>query len=129
MQPILGKWSEPPYPLLRIVVGSLFACHGAQKLFGVLGWAGPGRAHGLMLVAGLIEFGCGVLMAFGLFASPAALLASGEMADAYFMAHCPQGIWPIRNKGELAVAYCFLFLYISSRGAGAFSIDRVMAKK
>ena len=129
MQPILSKWSEPIYALLRIVVGFLYACHGAQKLFGVLGAHGPGHAHGLMLVAGIIEFGCGSLFVLGLFVSPAAFLASGEMAVAYFTTHYPQGFWPIMNRGELAVAYCFLFLYFASRGAGAFALDRVIQKK
>jgi putative oxidoreductase len=81
-----------------------------------------------MLAAGLIEFGCG-LLSCGLFVSPAAFLAAGEMAVAYFMAHYPQGFWPIKNKGELAVAYCFLFLYFASRGAGTFSLERAMGKK
>jgi len=129
MQPVLGKWSEPIYALLRIVVGFLFACHGAQKLFGLFGWPGPAPAHGLMLVAGLIEFGCGLLFVLGLFVSPAAFLASGEMCVAYFMVHYPQGPWPIKNKGELALAYCFLFLCFATRGAGAFSLDRALAKK
>jgi putative oxidoreductase len=129
MEPILGKWSEPLYAILRIDVGFLYACHGAQKLFGVLGWHGPGHAHGLMLAAGVIEFGCGLLIVLGLFVSPAAFLAAGEMAVAYFMMHYPQGFWPINNKGELAVAYCFLFLYFASRGGGALSLDRVTQRK
>ena len=89
----------------------------------------PGQTHGLILVAGVIEFGCGLLFVLGLFVSPAALLAAGEMAVAYFVAHYPDGFWPIKNKGELAVAYCFLFLYFASRGAGTFSLDRAMGKK
>ncbi len=129
MQPILGRWSEPIYALLRIMVGFLYACHGAQKLFGLFGWPGPAPAHGLMLAAGSIEFGCGLLLVLGLFVSPAAFLASGEMAAAYFLVHYPQGFWPIKNKGELAVAYCFLFLYFASRGAGVFSLERAIAKR
>ena len=84
--------------------------------------------HGMMLVAGIIEFGGGLLMAIGLFTRVAAFIASGEMAAAYFMAHAPHGFWPIVNKGELAVAYCFVFLYIAAHGAGAFSLDGMRRK-
>jgi putative oxidoreductase len=127
MQIIPSKWADTLYGLMRIIVGLLFSCHGAQKLFGVLG--GQGGAKGLFLVAGIIEFACGLLIAFGLFGALAAFLASGEMAAAYFMVHAKQGFWPIVNKGELAVAYCFVFLYIAARGSGALSIDSVMGRK
>jgi putative oxidoreductase len=130
MRPILAKWSEPLYALMRIVVGFLFWCHGAQKLLGL--FPGPqGRMHpqGIFLVAGIIEFTCGILIAIGLFASPAALLASGEMAVAFFKAHLPHGFWPIQNMGELAVVYCFLFLFIAAYGAGAFSLDALLGRR
>ena len=118
----LGKWSDHIYALLRLISGALFACHGAQKLFGVLG--GHQELHDPQgLAAGIIEFVGGLLIALGLFASPAGFLASGEMAVAYFKAHAPKGLWPINNRGELAVVYCFLFLYIAARGSGRFSID------
>jgi putative oxidoreductase len=129
MRPLLGIVSEPVYAVFRIVVGFLFWCHGAQKLLGL--FPGPGGAmhpHGMLLVAGIIEFTCGVLIAIGLLASPAAFLACGEMAVAYFMAHFPRGFWPVQNMGEPAVLYCFIFLYISARGAGMFSIDRIISK-
>lgn len=128
MDRLLGKYSDPIYALLRLVVGLLYACHGAQKLFGVLG----GQSHldnPLLLAAGIIEFGGGVLIAFGLFASIAAFVASGEMAVAYFMVHARGGFWPIVNKGELAVAYCFVFLYVASRGSGPLSVDALTRKK
>jgi putative oxidoreductase len=127
MQIIPSKWADTLYGLMRIIIGLLFSCHGAQKLFGVLG--GQGGARGLMLVAGIIEFGCGLLIAVGLFGALAAFLASGEMAAAYFMFHAKQGFWPILNKGELAVVYCFAFLYIAARGSGALSIDSLMGRK
>ena len=110
------------YAAMRAVAGILFACDGAQKVFGVLG------AHGraptpLLLVAGVIELAGGVLIAAGLGARYAAFVASGEMAVAYFMAHAPRGFWPAVNKGELAVLYCFVFLYIAAHGSGALSAD------
>ena len=130
LSPILGRWSEPVFALMRIVVGFLFWCHGAQKLLGLFpGPMGPMHPHGRLLVAGIIEFTCGILIATGLFASPAALLASGEMAVAYFTQHFPRGFWPIQNMGELAVAYCFVFLYISAHGAGRFSLDALLFRR
>jgi putative oxidoreductase len=90
---------------------------------------GKMHPHRLLLVAGIIEFTCGILIATGLFASPAALLACGEMAVAYFTQHFPRGFWPIQNMGELAVAYCFVFLYISAHGAGPFSLDALLFRR
>ncbi len=127
MQIIPGKLAGPIYGIMRIIVGLLFSCHGAQKLFGVLG--GQGHAQGRVLVAGIIEFGCGLLIALGLFGALAAFLASGEMAVAYFTTHAPQGFWPIINRGELAVVYCLLFLYIAARGSGSLSVDSLMGRK
>jgi putative oxidoreductase len=118
----LGKWSEWSYALMRLVVGMLFACHGAQKLFGALGGQSQ-LGVPLMATAGIIEFFGGILVAIGLFAGFAAFLASGLMAVAYFMAHAPNGFWPIVNHGELAVLYCFVFLFIACRGSGRFSVD------
>lgn len=120
----LARWSNRLYALLRIVAGALFSCHGAQKLFGSFG---GNVATGVpkMLVAGIVEFAGGVLIAVGLFTAAAAFVASGEMAAAYFMAHAPNGFWPILNKGELAVVYCFLFLFIAAHGAGPWSLDEL----
>jgi len=81
------------------------------------------------MVAGVIEFAGGILIAVGLFAGVAAFIASGEMAAAYFMMHAPAGFWPIMNKGELAVAYCFVFLFIAAQGSGAYSLDRLRRKR
>ncbi len=124
----LGRYGDLLYAFMRIAVGLLFACHGAQKLFGVLG--APGRAsEPVLLLAGIIELVGGVLIGIGLQASLAAFVASGEMAVAYFMVHAPRGFWPIINEGELAALYCFVFLYIASRGSGAVSVDRALAGK
>jgi putative oxidoreductase len=105
----------------------MFACHGAQKLFGAFG-AERMTGNPMMLAAGVIEFFGGVLIAIGLAASYAAFVASGQMAVAYFMAHASGGFWPIVNKGELAVLYCFVFLYISARGSGDWSVDAAMLR-
>lgn len=123
MQRVLGRFEPYFYAALRIVAGLLFALHGAQKLFGVLG----GKQMPLMSqmgLAGVIEFVGGLMIAGGLFTSWVAFVASGEMAVAYFQAHAPRGPWPIQNGGELAVLYCFLFLYLAARGTGPFGISR-----
>ena len=109
---------------MRIIVGLLFACHGAQKLFGMFG--GKGGAQGMMMLGGVIELAGGLLIAIGLVTRPAAFLSSGMMAVAYFMAHASNGLMPIVNKGELAVIYCFVFLYIFFRGAGPLSVDSMI---
>jgi putative oxidoreductase len=127
MERWLGKYSDVTYALMRVVIGGLFACHGAQKLFGALGGQAQ-TSNPMMMTAGVIEFFGGVLVAIGLFTGYAAFLASGLMAVAYFMAHAPGGFWPIVNKGELAVVYCFVFLYIASRGAGRLSVDALRKK-
>ena len=111
------------YALMRIVVGFLFMFHGLQKMFGVLG----GRTADLATLrglAGVMETIGGPLISFGFFTVPTAFLLSGEMAVAYFMSHQPRGLWPIQNAGEPAVLFCFAFLYIATRGAGIWSLDR-----
>ncbi len=123
MESILGKYAPQIYALLRIVAGLLFAMHGSQKLLGFPGDQAGMPLASLMGVAGIIELVGGLLIAFGLFTSIAAFIASGEMAAAYFMAHAPKGALPILNQGELSVLYCFLFLYIAAHGAGVWSID------
>jgi putative oxidoreductase len=123
MDRILGTYAPQFYALLRIVAGILFMAHGTQKLFGWPGGSPPVEIASMMGVAGIIELVAGFLIAIGLFASWAAFIASGEMAVAYFMAHVPNGWAPILNQGELAVLYCFLFLYIASQGAGIWSVD------
>jgi putative oxidoreductase len=122
MDRLLGPYTPYLYALVRIVLGVLFACHGAQKLFGVLGGT-PVDLFSLRGLAGIIECVGGLLVAVGFCTSYAAFIASGEMAMAYFMAHIPRGFWPIQNNGELAVLYCFVFLYITSRGVGTWGID------
>ena len=127
MQPLLGKWKEEAYVLMRFMMGFMLACHGVQKLFGVLD--GDGHAQGLWLAAGMIETIGGMLVMIGLFASPVAFLLSGEMAVAYFMVHAHLRFWPILNGGEIVVANCFAFLYISAKGAGALSVDEWLSRR
>jgi putative oxidoreductase len=118
----LHLYEDRLFSLARFVIGLLFTQHGAQKLFGVL----SGREQplvSLMGAAGVIEFFGGLFIAFGLFTTIVAVVASGEMAVAYFRSHAPNGFWPIENRGEMAVFYCFFFLYLASRGPGLWSLD------
>jgi putative oxidoreductase len=114
--------------LLRVVAGFLFFCHGAQK---ILGWFGghPGKLPALALAAGVIELLAGLLILFGLFTRIAAFIASGEMAVAYFRVHQPRAKFPIQNGGDLAVLFCFLFLFLAAYGAGAWSLDAQVRKR
>ena len=120
--------SRYAYTLMRIVVGLAFAQHGAQKLLGLLGGTdglgGSVEMLSLMGLAGAIELAGGLLVAVGLLTRLAAFICSGQMAAAYFMAHAGRSFWPIENGGELAVLFCFVFLYIASRGGGSFSLGR-----
>ena len=122
METILGRFAPYFYGLLRIVSGLLFACHGAQKLLGVLGGQQVALTSQFGL-AGVIELVGGLMIAAGVFTSLIAFIASGEMAVAYFQAHAPRDLWPIQNGGELALLYCFLFLYFAARGNGALSVQ------
>ena len=126
MEKWLGKYSAFFYALMRFILGVLFACHGAQKLFGVLGKTKATET--LMMAGGVIEFVGGILIAIGLFTGYAAFIASGQMAAAYFKVHAPGGFWPIVNGGELAVVYCFVFLYIASHGSGILSVDALLGR-
>lgn len=129
MEHLLARLGPFFYWLMRVVFGLAFAQHGAQKLFGVFGGMGgtnaPAELFSQMGAAGFIELVGGVLIAIGFLTSYAALLASGLMALAYFTAHAHRGLWPIINDGELAVLFCFAFLYIASQGGKALSVDRL----
>ena len=122
MDGFLGRFAPHIYALLRIVAGVLFAQHGAQKLFGVLGGQQVSITSQFGL-AGAIELVGGLMIAAGVFTSLVAFIASGEMAVAYFQAHAPRGLFPVQNGGELAVLYCFIFLYIAARGNGSWSLQ------
>jgi putative oxidoreductase len=119
---ILRRFEPYAYALLRIVAGLLFLFHGLQK-FGVLGGQLTLPPVSLIGLAALIETVGGLLIMIGFATTPMAFLCSGEMAYAYFTAHQPRGTWPIQNNGEPAALFAFIFLYISTRGAGILSID------
>ena len=125
--PLLARWKEEAYVLMRLMMGFMLLCHGVQKLFGLLD--GEVNLHGLWMAAGFIETIGGTLVMLGLFTSAAAFVLSGEMAVAYFMVHAHLRFWPILNGGEIVVANCFTFLYISSVGGGALSVDSWMDRR
>ena len=132
MERFLGAYSNYVYSIVRIIVGLLFACHGAKKVLGAFGGMGStGEAAPLFLqiwFAGAIELTCGLMIAVGLLTSYAAFIASGEMAVAYFQVHFQHSFWPILNRGELSIIYSFVFLYIASRGACILSFDTFFRK-
>ncbi len=119
----LSKYSNQIYGLMRMVIGILFFSHGVQKASALLSGA-MSFNNTLIVLACIIELAAGFMIIVGLQTRWAAFIASGEMAVAYFKAHASHGFWPINNGGEKAVFYCFLFLFIASYGAGAWSIDK-----
>jgi putative oxidoreductase len=123
MANFMRPYESQTYALFRIVAGFLFLWHGIQLLFGVPGTPPAGVPAFVTLVAGPIELIGGTLVMIGLFTRWAAFLCSGLMAFAYWMAHGPRALLPILNEGELAVLYCFAFLFIAARGAGIWSVD------
>ena len=112
--------------ITRILLGLMLACHGAQKLLGALG--GTQDPAWIVWGAGPIELVGGPLLAAGLFTRIAAFLTSGLMAFAYFIAHAPQGFWPILNGGELAITFCWLSLYFAAHGPGAWAVDDLRSR-
>jgi len=126
------QYAPQVYSIFRIVFGLLFIMHGLQKLAGLFGGMGGSGATAplasLMGVAGLIETIGGTLIMIGLFTSPAAFVASGMMAYAYFTVHFPMSPWPILNGGEPAAMNCFAFLYVATRGGGIWSVDALRRK-
>jgi putative oxidoreductase len=125
---IYTTWAPKLLSVLRIILGFLLIPHGLQKLFGLLGGKQVELAS-LLGLAGVIELFGGILILVGLFTRPVAFVISGFAAVAYFMAHAPQGFWPILNKGELAVVYCFVYLYLAAAGGGEWSLDRLLRSR
>lgn len=124
-----NQWSPLALSALRIIAAFLFMQHGGQKLFGFPVAAQSGfELFSLVGLAGILELFGGALLLIGLFTRPVAFLLSGLMAVAYFMAHAPKGFWPLANRGELAVLYCFVFLYLCMAGGGPLSLDGLMAQ-
>ena len=119
----MSNYRSQAYAVMRIIVGFLFLWHGTQKLFAFPIGMPPGVPAFITYGAGSIELVAGVLVMIGLFTHWAAFLASGQMAVAYWMAHGTKAPLPIQNNGELAVLYCFVFLFISAQGSGIWSLD------
>ena len=128
----LSRWQPQLHAILRIITGLLFLAHGTQKFLSFppgemagIGWAfaHPGA------YAGIVELLCGFLVAIGLFTRPAAFLASGTMAAAYWIGHAPQNFFPVNNMGDAAILYCFVFLFFAAAGAGPWSVDAARGER
>ncbi|MEK7831521.1 MAG: DoxX family protein [Acidobacteriota bacterium] len=128
---LTSTWTPRLLSILRIVAAFLFLAHGSQKLFGFPppAQSRPGGLTPLILVGGVLEFFGGLLLMLGVFTRPVAFILSGMMAVAYFMAHAPQGFWPVLNGGELAALYSFVFLYLAAAGGGAWSVENLWRNK
>jgi len=128
--PIPARWAPYLQSVLRIVVAFLFVAHGRQKFFGFP--AAEARAGvalmSLLGLASMIETIGGMLMFFGLLTRPVAFVLAGEMAVAYFASHAPRGFWPLVNRGEPAVLFCFTWLYFAAAGAGPWSFDALRGR-
>jgi len=127
------EWAPQLLSVLRIVVAFLFIQVGSAKLFAfpaaIMPGGGTAPLGSLVWFAGVIEVVGGTLFLLGLFVRPVAFILSGEMAFAYFIGHFPHGFWPVLNQGAPAVFYCFTFLYFSAAGAGAWSLDALLARR
>lgn len=123
-QSLAAEWAPRVLSVLRIVAALLFMAHGTQKLFGFPASANPAPAFlTLYWFAAVLELVGGLLLVLGLFTRPVAFVLSGEMAFAYFMSHAPRNFFPTVNGGDAAILFCFVFLYLSVAGGGAWSLD------
>lgn len=131
---IPAQLKDPVLSLFRIVTGLLFLCHGAASIFGVFG-GNPATGGTVPFAtwpgwwAALIQLVCGALVLVGLFTRPAALLASGSMAYAYFVVHQPDHLMPMQNGGELAALFCWSFLLVAVLGPGNWAVDALLARR
>ncbi len=128
MATFMKPYELQTYALMRIVAGFLFLWHGCQKLFGFPGTLPEGVPAFIIYVAGPLEFIGGILVMIGLFTHWAAFICSGQMAAAYWMGHGTKALLPLVNGGELAALYCFVFLFIASRGPGIWSVDAAQGR-
>ena len=126
MTSFISNYSRHCYALMRIVAGFLFLWHGSQKLFDFPAGMPADVPAFITYVAGPIELVGGILMMISLFTHWAAFICSGQMAFAYWMAHGTKALLPLQNNGELAVLYCFVFLFIAAQGGGIWSVDSLM---
>jgi putative oxidoreductase len=129
MKVIPARYAAQLFAILRIMAGLMFMMHGTAKLFAWPNGRGPVDLASRAGIAGLIETIGGEFIVIGLFTSVAAFLCSGLMAFAYFLSHASGGFFPLVNKGELAVVYCFLFLFMSAYGPGAWSVDGMRGRR
>ena len=131
MDEFTKTWSPRMLSILRVVVGLDFLQHGLAKYFGFPHVAAFDnlQVFSLLGLAGALEIVGSILVILGLFTRPAAFILSGEMAVAYFMAHAPRAFYPLINQGELAVIYCFVFLYLAFAGGGAWTLDRMFESR
>ena len=129
MKQFMSNFTEQCYALMRMVAGFLFFWHGAQKLFGIPSAIAGDVPAFITYVAGPIELIGGILIMIGLFTHWAAFITSGQMAFAYWIGHGTKALLPIDNKGELAVLYCFVFLFIAAKGGGIWSVDAVRKRR
>lgn len=120
---VKARLSEFTLNAMRIVFALDFMQHGAQKLFGVWGFPHPVALLSQFGLAGVLEFFGGAMLALGLFTRPVAFVLAGEMAVAFFQVHFPSGFLPIVNHGELAVLFCWAYLFFAANGGGSFSLD------
>ena len=128
----LDRYQPIMLSILRIMAGLLFLAHGTQKFLSFppgetagMGWTFSHPGH----FAGIVEVIAGALIAIGLATRPAAFIASGTMAFAYFIGHAPRGFWPVNNMGDAAILYCFVFLYLVFAGPGPWSLDAAMGRR
>jgi putative oxidoreductase len=124
----LATWSPRALSILRIIVGLLFLEHGTSKYLSLPVSPMTGVAPtSLSGINGMIELVGGVMIVLGFFTRPVAFILAGDMAVAYFIAHAPRGFFPLLNAGELAIIYCFVFLYLAVAGGGEWSVDHLRA--
>ena len=125
----IGSWSPRMLSVLRAMTGLLFLEHGTQKLFGFPPPPNPGPALlSLLGVQGILELVGGFLILIGFFTRPVAFILAGDMALAYFMRHAPRDFFPLLNGGQLAILFCFVFLYLFIAGGGVWSVDEQRAR-
>lgn len=129
LQETLAQYSPYILSILRIVAGLLFFEHGTSRLFGFPSPMVTPALLSMYWFAGALEFAGGALLALGLFTRPVAFVVSGEMAFAYFISHAPHGFFPIINRGDGAILYCFVFFYLAFAGAGPLSLDALMRRR
>jgi putative oxidoreductase len=130
MTETMAAWAPRALSVLRIVTGLMIIEHGMAKYVGFPVVPALAKVQLLSLpgIGGVIELVGGALLILGLFTQPVAFILSGEMAVAYFVAHAPRNFYPLLNGGSLAIVYCFVCLYLSTAGAGPWSVDATMKR-